>query len=174
MNTKLARDQIRLASHGVLILSHAQATEFVPPDAGCVLLRIVGSTDDYRDLPASARYDEIGYFRFDDVTIDGLPHMNLSAQDQREIRLISEEDGANIAKFIDKHLHARLFVVHCAAGRSRSAAVALEFAQRAGLRAAATLIRDSGLWQPNPTVGATIRRALQSIDAAQGTGDAEE
>jgi hypothetical protein len=144
----------------LIVLSQVLA-ELFEPNGRAICISIT----DPGQPPAvlSERFDAILRLSFSDIRDDGPVSGPV---------LFSRADAARVLDFVNKAAAAEIIVVHCLAGISRSAGVALALAELNGWPVA-DLEKGHPLW--NPWVRAELLRAAKSRlrrgeEAAAGTG----
>ena len=134
--------------HGILVLSQEQAVAYTPK-SGSVLLRIGHPGEDFLTIPKEHLYLDVQRHQFDDVDT---PEFGI---------VLGNEQAVNIADFIRRHV-GLFFVVHCRAGRSRSAACAAAWAAYNGLKEA-----EADIFKYFPTLNMRVYRTV--LEACWGS-----
>ena len=131
----------------ILILSQDQASVFKPPE-NSVLIRISDPYKFFKTLSGS--WQHVCKAKFYDVT-----SLHLSAIMAGYV-VPTEKDLRPIFEFLTLHKD-KFVVVHCAAGISRSAAVAKVYAEYIGRQDISEYISSCGIFDPNSEVVYLLR-----------------
>jgi predicted protein tyrosine phosphatase len=130
-------------NHGVIILDEFSATRLLPPREDVVMIRI--SDCGLPPLESPNSYRHILECDFPDLESDYPYEITRSCWAYQRI----ERESLRIRDFISRH-QDRFFVIHCAAGIARSAAVALYLLKMRGDEDGVNLIiTHPELWKPN-------------------------
>ena len=145
MKLEFDQHEQKIAAAGILILSQARLLEFSPKQfraQPCHLIRIIEARSNFDELKFEDEFESIEEFKFDD-SMPGEPIPTV---------LMTEEQAAQIVDAFERAVDAKMFIVHCRAGRSRSAAVAQAFAYFIGDGLTEGYIDTCTRWSPNDYV----------------------
>lgn len=142
MSTSLNYIETKIAEQGVLVLNHSRAAAFRPEKYGvkdsCAMIRVEDPGVFFKNLVFEEQFSRIRRYQFHDADAE-------NGMDT----LISEHDASDIVSFFESLSGIRLLVVHCAAGRCRSAAIAAAYCYFIGDGKTENEIHYCGLYNPN-------------------------
>lgn len=130
-----------------------------------VLIRMIDPCDRDRTdkeeykLQHESKFHDILTIYVDDIT-DNM--MEILKDEPDEYVLFSEEQAISIIRFFEKHATADTILIHCLAGISRSAGVAIGLARFLGAKEMEERIRTSGRHRPNETIIERITFVLEN------------
>lgn len=130
----------------------------IPNSTYAVMIRALEPRSKAEDLLYADKYADILELYYDDMTEDDFSDMNLLGSN---FKLFSDDDAMRLVDFFKKHQNADMFVFHCHAGKSRSAAMAIGFSRFLKNGKMEQEIRTSKRkFIPNPTVLEKIIKQL--------------
>lgn len=104
------------------VISHRMSVNYkLPVNESAVMIRILDPQEEFKAVVNEFQYREIISLNFSDLTLEQVERIG----NQEEWSLISKKDSIAILDFYKRNSDVQHFVIHCAAGISRSAGVAL-------------------------------------------------
>lgn len=112
----------------ILIVSQSSAVKHAPNEEDHnIMIRITDPTSDFKKLTYQSRYKEILELKFHDFTEEQAKRIK-----DDSLILFDNKQAQEILSFYQKHENADFLLIHCDAGISRSAAVALSIVLERG------------------------------------------
>lgn len=138
------------------IMSHRDATLYSPKNEGFASAAIIRITSMTEFLPLWYRHEfsDVLELFFDDVTEETLVQLIHQGNNKHNLVMFNQGHAEKIVEFFNVHkTSCDAFVVHCDAGVSRSAAVAMSLAKYSGhIDAYTRIITNVPAYCPNPHV----------------------